>query len=424
MKSQTAINKLVEHFFRRESGKIISVLTGVFGTANFNLVEDIVQDTMIEAISKWTYQGVPENPVGWLYTVAKNKALNALKRESYQENYISGLSRFPNGETTVELSTSDIFSEEIIADEQLRMMFMCCHPSISKDSQIALILRTLCGFNISEIAKAFLTNNESINKRLVRARKAIRQDHIPFEVPASQELDQRVEAVLEAIYLLFNEGYSASSGDKVIRMELCEESIRLAEMMVNHKFITHKSNIYALLALMQLNASRFQAREDENCNIITLSKQNRSLWDYYLMEQGFRNLEKSARSKYISTYHILAIISAYHCAAKDFASTDWVGILKQYDKLIAVDNSPLVILNRAIALSKVDGVKKALRELEAIENDKQIRSNHLFYSVKAEFQIQLNEHEMARNTLKKAIELAPVNMEKQMLQDRLVTYFD
>lgn len=424
MKSKTEINKLVEHFFRHESGKMISVLTGIFGTNNFTLVEDIVQDTLIEAISNWTYKGVPENPVGWLYTVARNKALNAVKREGHLQKFISEKSNFPNTANTAELNTADIFSEEVIIDEQLCMMFMCCHPSISQDSQVALILRTLCGFSISEISKAFLTNNESTNKRLVRARKTIREGNIPFEVPESNELAKRVDAVLEAIYLLFNEGYSASSGDELIRRELCEESIRLVEMLINHKAIIHKSNVHALQSLMQLNTSRFKAREDENGNILTLSEQNRSLWDYHVMEQGFLNLEKAAHARHISKYHILASISAYHCSAKDFDSTDWKNILMLYDKLLEIDNSPIVVLNRAIALSKVEGAKKALRELAAIENEKVIKSNHLFYSVKADFQVQLNELKLAKRSLEQAIALAPLPKEKQMLQNRFRTYFD
>jgi len=292
LKSTSEINELVEHFFRHESGKMISVLTGIFGTNNLILVEDIVQDTLTEAISNWTYKGIPENPIAWLYTVAKNKTLNAIKRNRYQEKYISENLYFQKNQQITEMSLAGAFLEESISDDQLRMMFMCCHPSISKDSQIALILKTLCGFNISEIAKSFLTNNESINKRLVRARKTIREDSVPFEVPSNQQLVNRVDAVLEALYLLFNEGYSASNGEALIREELCTESIRLAEMVVNHKFITNKSDVYALIALMQLNSSRFKAREDNNGNIFTLSQQNRSLWDFHIMEQGFSNLEK------------------------------------------------------------------------------------------------------------------------------------
>ena len=401
-----------------------SVLTGIFGTHNLILVEDIIQDTLIEAIRNWTYKGIPENHVAWLYKVAKNKALNAIKRESYQEKFFSERLSSLKEQQISEMSLTKLFSEESISDDQLRMMFMCCHPSISQDSQIALMLKTLCGFNISEIARAFLSNNESINKRLVRARKTIREADIPFEVPSEQQLDKRVDAVLEAIYLLFNEGYSASSGEKLIRVELCKESIRLAEMLVNHNSITNKTNIYALIALMQLNSSRFNAREDEHGNIMTLRQQNRASWDYHIMEQGFSNLAKAAIDSHISKYHILATISAYHCSSKDFESTDWKSIVTLYDKLLTIDNSPIVILNRAIALSQAGNIKKALLELARIEEDKIIKSNYLFYSAKAEFHIQINDYDMAKKTLEKAIELAPLPKEKEMLKSRYKIYFD
>ena len=417
------INKLVEHFFRHESGKMISVVTGILGSENLILAEDIVQDTIIEAISNWTYKGIPPNQIAWLYMVAKNKTLNAIKHEKYRDRYISESLHLSREEQKVELHTENLFSEDSISDDQLRMMFMCCHPSISKDSQIALILKTLCGFNISEIAKSFLTNNENINKRLVRARKKIKQDKIPFEVPNNQDLDNKVDAVLEAIYLLFNEGYSASTGIELIRVELCKEAIRIAEIIANHKSVTNKTNIYALIAMMQLNSSRFKAREDEKGNILTLSQQNRSLWDLYLMEKGFSNLGRSAQGEHISRYHIMASISSYHCSAKDFDSTDWNSILILYDKLLSIDNSPIVILNRAIVLSKVSSVEKALHELDKIKNQKIMESNYLFYSTKSEFHIQLKDYDEASEALRKAIKLAPLVKEKHMLENRFNNLF-
>jgi len=250
LKSTSEINTLIEHFFRYESGKMVSVLTGIFGSNNLIMAEDIVQDTIVEAISNWTYKGVPENPVAWLYTVAKNKALNAINRKKYRDNYIAESLALPRTPETAEFESDSFFSEETISDDQLRMMFMCCHPSIFKDSQTALMLKTLCGFNITALAKSFLTNNESINKRLVRTRKTIREDSVLFEVPSKQQLVNTLDAALEEIHLLFNEGYSASSGTDLIRKELCEESIRLAETVVNHQSITNKSDSYSVLSPM------------------------------------------------------------------------------------------------------------------------------------------------------------------------------
>ncbi len=412
---------MVEHFFRHESGKLTSVLTRIFGSNNLLHVEDIVQDALAEAISNWTYNGIPENHIGWLYTVAKNKALNVLNRDKYCQQYVS--ESLGSTKKNAELNLIDSFSEDSISDDQLRMMFMCCHPSISEDSQIALVLRTLCGFSISEIAKAFLTNNENINKRLVRARKTIRLNRISFIIPPIQILDKRVNAVLEAIYLLFNEGYSASKGDDIIREELCRESIRLADIIVNHKFIANKSNPLALLALMQLNASRFKARQDEQGNILTLSEQDRKLWDYHIMEQGFSNLKRASENQPVSKYHILAAISSFHCSAKNFESTDWNSILRLYEQLLTIDNSAIVILNHAIALSKIGETKEALEKLYSIENQLAIKSYYLFHSTKAEFEIQLNQKNMAKETLEKAIEIAPLSKEKNLLKIRYAKYF-
>lgn len=424
VKNKLEVNELVEHFFRHESGKLMAMLTRFFGPHNLLLVEDIVQDALIEAISSWTYKGIPENHVSWLYTVAKNKALNVIKREKYQEKYIFENLHDAKIHQQIDPATIDLFSEESIVDDQLRMMFMCCHPSISQDSQVALILKTLCGFSISEIAKAFLTNNENINKRLVRARKAIRENKIPFSVPSKQQIDLRVDAVLEAIYLLFNEGYSASNGDDVIRKDLCQESIYLTEIIATHKFISNKSKPYSLLALMQLNAARFKAREDENGDIITLSEQDRTLWDYQMIGEGFSNLEKAAQNKVFSKYHILAAISAYHCSAVDFESTNWGNILSLYESLLTIDNSPIVVLNYSIVLAKTGKIIEALAELGAIEDQRAMKSNHLFYATKAEFQIALKQYDLAKSTLKKAIALAPLSKEKRLLKNRFTTYFN
>jgi RNA polymerase sigma factor (sigma-70 family) len=415
---QSEISLLIDQLFRHESGKLIAILTRIFGPENLDLAEDVVQDSLVEAISQWTYKGVPDNPSGWLYTVARNKALNSINREKYTRHYSSEFAHFLQSEWTAEPALHHLFSEQEIKDDQLRMIFTCCHPSISPDSQIALALKTLCGFSIPEIAKAFLTTEENINKRLVRARQKIRDANVPFEVPNGKDLEIRLEAVLETIYLLFNEGYSASSGKDLIRYEVCEEAIRLAEMISMHTAIQQKSNVYALLALMQLNASRFKARQDADGNILTLEQQNRSLWDYALMEKGFSNLEKSTFEKQISIYHLLASISAYHCSAINYKATDWKSILSLYDRLIQIDHSPIVLLNRAIALSKVSGAEKAIHELEQIKDATSLKSYHLYYSTKAEFHIELHQFPEAITAIETAIKLAALPNEKYMLQKK------
>jgi RNA polymerase sigma-70 factor (ECF subfamily) len=300
------------------------------------------------------------------------------------------------------------------------MIFTCCHPAITPDSQIALALKTLCGFSIPEIAKAFLTTEENINKRLVRARQKIRDDKIPFEVPRGNDLEKRLPPVLETIYLLFNEGYSASRGNDIVRYELCEEAIRLAEIITGHPAIHTHSNVYALQALMQLNASRFKARQDAEGNIFTLEEQNRLLWDYGLMEKGFNILEKSTTAdQQISTFHILAAISAYHCSAASYKATNWKGILALYEKLLQIDSSPVVLLNRAIAISKVSGAAAAVMELKKIEGSPSLQSYHLYYSTLGTLYIELNQVNEAIPILEKAINLAPLPAEKSLLQKKL-----
>lgn len=419
MTDQTEINKLVDHLFRHHSGKMVAVLTRIFGSENLYLAEDVVQESLIEAIKLWAYKGIPDNPSAWLFIVAKNKALNIINREKYKRQYSSDVAHFLQSEWTVEPDLNHLFSEPEILDDQLRMMFTCCHPSISTDSQVALTLKTLCGFSIQEISKAFLTTEENINKRLVRARKKIREEKILFEVPIGNNLEKRLQTVLETIYLLFNEGYSASTGTNIIRYEICEEAIRLTEIIASHPSFQNKSEVFALLSLMQLNASRFKTRQDDKGNILTLDKQNRLQWDFSLMESGFKNLEKSA-GNLISIYHILAAISACHCSATNYSTTDWQSILSLYDKLVQINNSPIVLLNQAIALSKVRGSKKAIDELKKIEEIPSIKLNHLFYSTKAEFQIELNQYDKAVTTLEKAIELAPMKSEKILLQEKLL----
>jgi len=415
---KTHIKQLVDHLYRHEAGKLVAVLTRVFGTDKIELAEDVVHDSLIEAMKDWPYKGLPSDPSAWLYKVAKNKALNILNKEKYKRQYAAE-AMYQQRRTTNLSSNDQLFSEHHVKDDQLRMIFTACHPSLSKDSQIALTLKTLCGFSIPEIAHAFFTTEDTINKRLVRARQKIRDAGIPFEVPAPAEMEKRLEAVLETIYLVFNEGYSASSGDAIIRYELCEEAIRLAEMIAVHPAIQNKSNVYALLALMLLNASRFASRTEKNGSILTLAEQDRSLWNPSLIQKGFSYLEKSAEKNVVSIYHIMAAISALHCAAPDFESTDWKGILNLYDHLLLIDHSPLVKLNRSIPLAKVEGVTKAIEELQLLKKDPSFTSYHLLYATEGEFYFELKEYSRAAQAFRKAIDYSPLQAEKQLLQKKL-----
>lgn len=417
--SSDTVSPLVDHLFRHETGKLIAVLTGIFGPHNLELAEDVVQDSLLEAITVWNYKGIPDNPAGWLYKVAKNKALNVMNREKYKREYTSEVAHFLRSEWTANAALDNLFSETSLQDDQLRMMFTCCHPAISGDSQVSLILKTLCGFSIPEIARAYLTTEENVNKRLVRARQKIREDKIAFEIPEGHAIESRLEAVLQAIYLLFNEGYSASTGNDLIRYELCAEAIRLAEIIIASPSIKEKANVYACLALIYLNASRFRARQSDKGEILTMAKQDRNLWDRQLMQQGFLYLDKATTGQTLSIYHILAAISAYHCSAKDFDSTDWKGILSLYDKLAEADPSPLVQLNRTIALGKVYGADAAISELEKIRMHASLKNYHLLYSTLGEFYEQAGRIDDAKRSYETAIELSNLPAEKELLKRKL-----
>ncbi len=408
------INKLVDHLFRHESGKLIAVLTKVFGPDQLELVEDVVQDALIEAMQNWMYRGIPNNPSGWLYRVAKNKAINRMKQGQMKNRNALLASEQLTGEP--QASDEAFFSEKEIQDDQLRMIFTCCHPAITPDSQIALALKTLCGFSTPEIASAFLTPQENINKRLVRARKVLREQKIPFIVPTGPQLVPRLKAVLETIYLLFNEGYQASSGDQLIKYDLVEEALRLGQLLVDHPAIVSKQTVHALLSLMQLNAARFTARQNAQGHIITLEHQNRSIWDRDLIDRGLISLQQSEPHRYLSKYHILAIISSYHCTAPSFEQTNWTGILREYDRFLTLDNSAIIQLNRSIALAKVAGAAKAIETLHAIKG---LDNYYLYYSILAEFHIELENWQTAISSLQKAESLAALDKERVLIRDRI-----
>ncbi len=411
MQNQNTIANQIDHLYRHEYGKLVAVLTKSFGSSNMELAEDVVQEAMIDALKTWSYKGIPDNPMGWVYKVARNKALNHFHRESSRRRYIDDTKTTQLN--SYHFTEEELFSEQEIADDQLRMIFTCCHPSISSDSQVALTLKTLCGFSIPEISKAFFTSEDTINKRLVRARKTIKEDSIAFEVPKGDQLRTRLDSVLEAIYLLFNEGYSASSGDDHIRYELCEEAIRLAEMITYSDTIKSKSTVYALLALMTLNTARFKSRIDKYDNVIELRHQNRKLWDKHLVKKGLDYLEFATSSREVSIYHILATISAHHCTARSFENTNWDSILSLYNALLQIQYSPVVVLNKSIAVSMTISASAALKELESIEDNTEIQKYLPYYTTKASLLYETNQKDKAVSVLEKALKLT--NDQKNIL---------
>lgn len=419
MEQPTKINQLVENLFRHESGKLVAVLTKVLGAENIDLAEDVVQDAILEAISQWAYRGVPENPMGWLYNVAKYKAINYVNKNTIKRKYSTEAARLLQSERTAEPALHHFFSDKEIADDQLRMMFTCCHPSISPDSQIALTLKTLCGFSIPEIARAFLTTEETINKRLVRARQVLRESNIRFEVPLGNELNKRIEAVLETVYLIFNEGYNSSYGFEIIKFELCEEAIRLAQLIASHAMITDKHPVYALLSLMLLNASRFKSRIDENGKIVDLARQDRTQWNKDFIRKGIEYLSKSVETHAVSKYQILATISAHHCTAYSDETTNWPGILELYNHLAKIDSSPIILLNKAVATSKVIGLKQATEDLLNLSSDTLLSKYPYYYSTLGELYLLQKDNRKAFVHFKKAISLSANQKETDYLNDKL-----
>ena len=283
------ISRMADHLFRHEAGKLISVLTGIFGINRLQLAEDVVQESLVRALRTWPYTAVPENPAAWLTQTAKNLALDLIRREKLfhdkEPQIIAFMEQWPS---EFAAGDSPMFENEI-RDSRLRLMFACCHPALSPEDQTALALKILCAFSPAEIAKAFLTTEAAIAKRLTRAKQKIRDEHVPFEIPAGEELSRRLDAVLQTIYLLFNEGYKASSGDDLIREELCHEAIRLGYLLAEHP-AGNRPRTHALVALMLLNAARLPARTDSEGNILRLKEQDRSIWNQVLIARGMQHL--------------------------------------------------------------------------------------------------------------------------------------
>lgn len=412
------ISRLAEDLFRREAGKLNSVLTRIFGIDRLQLAEDVVQEAMVRALRTWPYYGIPKNPAAWITQTAKHLALDVVRREKlFREKQ-------PEISTAVEDRTVDSVAGELplfdteIKDDSLGLMFACCHPSIRKASQAALALKTLCGFSTAEIAKAFLTTEAAIDKRLTRARQTIRELRIPFEIPSGKKLSDRLGGVLQTLYLLFNEGYKASGGDHLMREDLCHEAIRLGMLLAEHP-AGDQPRVHALVALMLLNGARLPARVDAVGNILRLKEQDRSSWNQAMINLGILHLGRSAAGEELSEYHLQAGIAACHCTASDYPSTDWTRILSLYDQLSKIDASPVVALNRAVAVAQVHGPRAGIEALQAIRSNRKMESYYLFYAVIGEFSAQMNDFQAAAEYLRRALELTEVKSEQAFLLHRL-----
>jgi len=406
-----AIDQVVDHLFRHRAGQMVSTLTRIFGPEHLPLAEEVVQEALITALTQWSFHGVPENPAGWLFRVARNKALDQIRRQmTFREKVAAALHELPTDEQP---SVDHDFEDDLLS-----MMLMCCHPALPEESRIALTLKTVGGFSVEEIARAFLSQKATIAQRLVRAKRLIREEAIPMEMPSRDELPVRLASLLKVIYLMFNEGHSAHEGDALVRDDLCDEAIRLGTLLVEHP-ATLGPAVHALLALMLLQAARLPARIDGAGEITLLAEQDRSRWDHAMIARGMRHLDASASGDAITTYHVEAAIAACHAAAPSFGETDWPRIVSLYDELLAMQPSPVAALNQAVAIAMADGPQAGIDAIESIASRDSLREYPLLYSTLGELWLQSGDRDRSAAEFERALQLPSTMPEKRFLLRKL-----
>jgi RNA polymerase sigma-70 factor (ECF subfamily) len=405
--------KLVEHFFRHEAGRLHGALVKLLGVHNLTLAEDLAQEAMLRALRAWSMGGIPPNPAAWITQVAMNLGRDALRHHRMSATKESAIVTHVEQVWATPAVAWEAAHE--IRDDALRLMFVCCHPSVAPDAQVVLALKILCGFGTREIAQAFFSSEAAIEKQLTRTKKKIQEAGIGFEIPENENLAPRLDGVLRTLYLLFNEGYKASSGDRLLKEELCQEAIRLASTLVTHP-AGNVPRSHALLALMFLNYARFPSRLDEQGGLTRLHDQDRSKWDQKMITHGLAHLAKAAEGNALSEYHLQAGIAACHCVAPDYPSTNWQRILQHYDELHRLMPSPIVALNRAVAIANAQGPRAGLQAIAEIPDQDRLETNHLFHAVVGELNLRLNDNHAAAESFRRAHELAQVGPE----QDHLV----
>ncbi|EKT4510688.1 sigma-70 family RNA polymerase sigma factor [Flavobacterium psychrophilum] len=401
--------ELIPHLFRTEYSKITAVLCKHFGIDHLEIAEDIASETFSLALETWSYKGIPENPTAWLYVVAKNKAKNYFHRK---ENFIKKIV-VEIKQSVSEISEPDIdLSTQNISDSQLQMLFAVCHPAIATDAQIALALRILCGFGIDEIADAFLTNKETINKRLFRAKEKLREEKIPIEFPNETAIDKRLKTVLTTLYLLFSEGYYSESNEIILRKDLCLEAMRLTHLLIENQQ-TNKPYVNALFSLMCFHSSRFEARKNENGEMILYQNQDETLWNTELISKGIYYLNQASQGKTISKYHLEANIAYWHTIKAD-SKQKWDSILQLYNQLLQIEYSPIAALNRTFALAKANGKIEAIIEAEKLN----LTSNHFYYTLLGELNLEI-DNAKAKANFEKAFALAKTKTDKQTIKNKI-----
>jgi RNA polymerase sigma factor (sigma-70 family) len=414
-KPQQNVQHLADHLFRHEAGKMAAVLTRLLGFQNIELAEDIVQEALLKALNTWKYQGIPENPTAWLYRTARNQAIDLIRKQKVLKKIQGELVRELKSEWTLAPTVSHLFQPTEIEDSQLRMIFACCHPSIAYESKIALTLKILCGLSVNEIAHGFLTTEETISKRLYRAKEKIRSEKIEIEVPDKAHLRERLDAVLHTIYLLFNEGYNSSHPELLLREDFCEEAMRLCFLLTQNP-LTNQPNTNALLSLLCFQSSRLKSRLNDDGAIVLLNHQNRQLWNQDLIAKGHFYLTTATTANDTSAYHVEAAIAACHAMASSFEQTDWKMILNLYKMLSAIKPGAIVELNKAIAVGFLESPLAGIEELKKITG---LEGNYLYQTALGDFYLKILDHDCARSKYRNAMSLTTSNREKQLLVQKI-----
>lgn len=407
---QAEIRKVLERIYSAESRRILATLVRLLG--DFDLAEEAMHDSFAAAMEQWPREGVPANPRAWLLSAGRFKAIDALRRrarfDSSQESRVEQLQA--DGKDLDELA------DTAVDDDELRLIFTCCHPALSPEARIALTLREVCGLTTEEIARAFLTTPSTLAQRIVRAKTKIRDARIPYEVPSQSDLPERLDTVLHVIYLVFNEGYSASSGDTVTRPDLSGEAIRLGRLLLE---LLPEPEVMGLLALMLLQESRRAARTSSEGDLILLEDQDRSLWNQEQIKEGIALVEEALASRRFGPYTIQAAIAAVHAEAKEAASTDWSEIVGLYDVLLRIEPSPVIELNRAVAVAMRDGPEAGLVLINALLERGVLKDYHLAHSARADLYRRMGNKEEARNSYRRALSLTRQSPERRFLERRL-----
>lgn len=399
---------------------MVAVLGNIFGTEHLQMVEDVVQDALVSALENWKFNGLPDNPRAWLYRTAKNKAIDIIRRNRHSQvfDFSDPERQLLTSEYTLSTTMDNFWEETHIKDDFLGMMFACCHPELTTENQITFMLKSLCGFSTKEVARAFVTKEDTISKRLYRTKSFFRKNKFRPTIPAEHKISARIETVLRAIYLIFNEGYNSTHASNLIRDDLIAQAMFLCKSLLGNEK-TQLPEVYALMGLICFHCARSESRLTPEGELILLAHQDRSSWNQELIEAGNSYLNKAAFGKKLSAYHLEAAIAYEHCTAKDYTHTNWEAILGYYDTLLAQAFDPIIFLNRSIVLLQVEGLQAAFDSLLELEDMKSLQDYYLYHAVWGEIQAQLGNVEAAKLHLQQASQLTGSQQEKRFLAEKM-----